>query len=400
MTEKIEFIPHGTITTPPGFTAGAAYGGLNEHAKFRLDVGLLFSQVPCVAAGVFTQNQIKSAPVLLCQERLLSASPIRAVIANSGCANASTGANGLAAVRVMAEVAAAKTDVPASEVLVASTGVIGRRLSTELIRRAADNMELRPDGGHLLARAIMTTDTKPKEAACHAGGSVIGAVAKGAGMIHPNMATMLCFITTDAVAQADTLARALQTAVEKSFNMISIDGDTSPNDTVLLLANGLSGYDLAHADQAAVFQEGLDAICIHLAKAIARDGEGATRLIEVTVRGAETLSQARDAARTIASSSLVKTAVHGGDPNWGRIIAAAGRSRAKVEENKIALAICGVPVMLDGAPLDFDAGRLSALLRGNEVVIELDLRLGDAVATAWGCDLSAEYVAINADYTT
>jgi len=400
MIDKIEFIPDGTITTPQGFTAGAAYGGINEHARFQLDVGILLSQTPCAAAGVFTKNQIKSAPVILCQERLQT-SAIRALIANSGCANAGTGDLGMADAIIMAEVAANKTGVLETEVLVASTGVIGRRLPTHLIRQAANEMGLSPQGGHLLARAIMTTDTAPKEVACRAGDFCVGAVAKGAGMIHPNMATMLCFITTDAVAPADFLARALQNAVDKSFNMISIDGDTSPNDTVLLLANGVSGCDIVACEETAVlFQEALDAVCIHLAKAIARDGEGATKLIEIMVKGAATLPEARDAARTIASSNLVKTAVHGADPNWGRIIAAAGRSQAKVVEDKIALTMCGVPVMQGGVPLSFDAANLSSLLRQKEAVIELDLNLGEATATAWGCDLSAEYVAINADYTT
>lgn len=400
MNEKIEFIPNGTVTSPQGFVAGAAYGGLNAHARFKLDVGLLLSETPCTAAGVFTQNQIKSAPVLLCQ-RHLQESAVRAIIANSGCANASTGAQGMADAIAMAEAAATQAGIRTTEVLVASTGVIGRRLPVDLINQALNKIELTSGGGHLMARAIMTTDTVPKEVACRAGGFVIGAVTKGAGMIHPNMATMLCFITTDAVAPADFLAGALQKAVDKSFNMISVDGDTSPNDTVLLLANGTSGQKVADGqDRAVLFQEALETVCIHLAKAIARDGEGATKLIEVTVSGAKTLPEARDAARTIAGSSLVKTAVHGADPNWGRIIAAAGRSRAQVEEGKIALAMCGLPVMQSGAPLDFNAKHLSALLRQNEITIELNLHLGPETATAWGCDLSAEYVSINADYTT
>jgi glutamate N-acetyltransferase/amino-acid N-acetyltransferase len=247
----------------------------------------------------------------------------------------------------------------------------------------------------------MTTDTVPKEVAVKAGGFTVGGIAKGAGMIHPNMATMLCFIATDAAIDAKTLTNALRWSADKSFNMISVDGDTSTNDTVLVLANGTSGkFIKTGSANAALFQEALDAVCIDLAKAVARDGEGATRLIEVTVRGAKTRFEARDAARTIVSSSLVKTAIHGGDPNWGRVIAAAGRSKAAVEEGKLSLSMGGIPVLLGGAPLEFDRERLSSLIRQKEVVIDLNLNLGQAAATAWGCDLSAEYVSINADYTT
>lgn len=400
MITTIEFIPQGTITSPDGFTAGAAYGGINEHSRFKLDVGLLLSQTPCAIAGVFTRNQIKSAPVLLCQDRLQT--PVaRAVIVNSGCANAGTGSQGNKDAAAMAEAAATKTGVTAAEVLVASTGIIGRSLPINLLRQATNEIELSVNGGHFMAQAIMTTDTAPKEVACRAGNFIIGGIAKGAGMIHPNMATMLCFITTDAAAQAGFLAQALKVAVDKSFNMVSVDGDTSPNDTVILMANGLSGHEVtADNTSANTFQEALDAICIHLAKAIARDGEGATKLIEVTVKGATTLPEARDAARTIACSNLVKTAIHGADPNWGRIIVAAGRSLAKIEENKLALTICGVPVVHSGIPINFDAQQLSVLLRQDNITIELNLNVGDATATAWGCDLSAEYVAINADYTT
>lgn len=398
MNEKIQFIAGGTITSPAGFTAGAAYGGINKHARFNLDVGLLLSQNVCSAAGVFTRNQVKSAPVLLCQNRLPS-SCARAVIVNSGCANASTGARGMEDAISMAEAAAEKTGTNPRAVMVASTGIIGRRLPIDLVHQAVKGIELTKEGGHDMARAIMTTDTVPKEAAVKAGGLTIGGIAKGAGMIHPDMATMLCFIATDAAADSEFLDAALRRAADKSFNMISVDGDTSPNDSILLLANGASGMTAASENED-FFQRALDAVCIHLAKAIARDGEGATRLIEVTVRGAASLFDARHAARTIVSSNLVKTAIHGGDPNWGRIIAAAGRSQAHVEESRLALSICGVPVMKDGAPLVFDATFLSSLIKQNEVIIDLDLNLGQNTSTAWGCDLSAEYVSINADYTT
>jgi glutamate N-acetyltransferase/amino-acid N-acetyltransferase len=247
----------------------------------------------------------------------------------------------------------------------------------------------------------MTTDTVVKEVAVQAGGFVVGGVAKGAGMIHPDMATMLCFLATDAIADTGVLSRTLQAAVAKSFNMISVDGDTSTNDTVLLLANGASGQTVAGGSaNAGFFQQAVETVCIYLAQAVARDGEGATKLIEVTVRGARTVPEARDAARTIVSSNLVKTAIHGGDPNWGRVIAAAGRSGAGLQENSLALSMAGVPVMRHGSPLQFDHAGLAALMKHEKVVIDLNLNLGQAEATAWGCDLSPEYVAINADYTT
>jgi len=234
-----------------------------------------------------------------------------------------------------------------------------------------------------------------------AGGFTIGGIAKGSGMIHPALATMLCFITTDAIIESSLLQSLLKEAASGSLNMISVDGDTSPNDTALVMANGLSGVEVkAGTAEAALFQEALEAVCVYLAKELARDGEGATRLIEATVRGAKSVAEARDAARTIVSSNLVKTAVHGADPNWGRVVAAAGRSQATVDENRVGLSICSVPVVKDGMPLSFDRDGLSALLKQKEVSIDLDLNLGDASATAWGCDLSAEYVAINADYTT
>ncbi len=400
MADELKPIPQGTITTPAGFTAGAAYAGINKHARFQLDVGLLAAGAPCQAAGVFTRNRVRAAPVLLSESRLPSPN-IRAVVVNSGCANASTGARGMTDAKRMAELAAARLGVPPESVLVASTGVIGQTLPLDLLESAIKQVKLSPQGGHELARAIMTTDTKPKEVACRAGNITVGGIAKGAGMIHPDMATMLGFLTTDARVEADFLAQALREAADKSFNMLSVDGDTSTNDSLFLLASGQAGEAIrAGSPQAAAFQQALEAVCIHLAKAIARDGEGATRLIEARVSGAKTLADAKTAARTIVGSSLVKTAIHGADPNWGRIIAAAGRSGAALEESRLELTLAGVPVLQGGQPLPFDKAKLSALLKQEEVPLHLNLHLGQAEATAWGCDLSAEYVAINADYTT
>ncbi|MBM4432612.1 MAG: bifunctional glutamate N-acetyltransferase/amino-acid acetyltransferase ArgJ, partial [Chloroflexi bacterium] len=282
----------------------------------------------------------------------------------------------------------------------------GERLPMNLVRAGIDQIVLSKEGGHELARAIMTTDTVPKEiaVAVKADGSklTIGGIAKGAGMIHPNLATLLCFLTTDAAVEPDFLRLALRKAADVSFNMISIDGDTSPNDTVLILANGKAGNKpiSKKSREADAFQKALDRVCIYLAKCIARDGEGATKLIEVTVSGAPTASKARMAARTVVSSPLVKSAVHGNDPNWGRILAAVGRSGVEVVELKIELYIGKTCVVKDGLPLPFDKVELVKVLKKSEVPISLNLNLGTAKATAWGCDLSEEYVTINSQYTT
>jgi glutamate N-acetyltransferase/amino-acid N-acetyltransferase len=258
------------------------------------------------------------------------------------------------------------------------------------------------EGGHALARAIMTTDKVPKEAAVKADDFVIGGIIKGAGMIHPDMATMLCFLTTDAAIEAELLGKMLRRAVAISLNMVSVDGDGSTNDTVLLMANGTNGSEIIKAGsrKAAVFRRALNKICVYLARETARDGEGATKLIEVKVKGAANLKDARLAARAIVSSSLVKTAVHGSDPNWGRVLAAAGRSGAALEESKTELYIGAARVVQDGASAAFDKKAVVKYLDGKEVAITLDLHLGKSEATAWGCDLSEEYVKINAEYTT
>lgn len=403
MSAGIEFIPEGTITSAKGFLAGATFAGLNKHAKHNLDLGILFSEATCTATGLFTTNKIKAAPVLLCQERLPSKTA-RAVVVNSGCANAGTGDNGLEDAVNIATSAADMVGVPLRDVLVASTGIIGPRLPIELIKEALKEIKLSPDGGHLLAKAIMTTDTCAKEVAVRANGGefTIGGIAKGSGMIHPQFGTLLCFLATDAQVDIDFLVPALQKAVDISFNMVSIDGDTSPNDTVLMMANGLAGNEVIRqkTTQANTFQLALEQACIYLAKAIARDGEGASKLIEVTVSGAESTTDARSAARAVVSSPLVKAAVHGCDPNWGRIIAAVGMSSAEVVESKLDLHIGGICLVNRGSPLLFDKKKVISALVDSEVSIALNLNLGEAVATAWGCDLSEEYVTINSLYTT
>ena len=401
----MEFIPSGSITSPKGFHAGATYAGIKKKANNVLDLGILFSEVSCTAAGLFTANRIKAAPVILCQQQLQSGRAT-AVIVNSGCANAFTGEQGLADAAEMAELAARAIGIPAKEVLVASTGVIGVPLPVSLIKAGIEQVVLSQNGGHELARAIMTTDTVPKETAVEVktreSTFTIGGAAKGSGMIHPDLGTMLCFLTTSAAVDRDFLKMALQKAVDNSFNMISVDGDTSTNDTVLILANGLARNKTITegSEQAVAFQQALDNICIYLAKCIARDGEGASKLIEVTIDKALSTADARRAARAVVSSPLVKTAVHGNDPNWGRVMAAIGRSGAEVMESKIDLDIGNISMVKSGKPVSYDAGKVIKELDSNEVSIRVQLNLGIAKATAWGCDLSKEYVTINAQYTT
>ena len=401
MKTEPEIIPSGGITSPGGFLAGATGAGIKDKDQSRLDLGIMFSEVPCTAAAVFTTNKVKAAPVILSQ-KLIKKGKTSAVVMNSGCANACTGEQGMADALEMTELAARRVGVSTEDVLVASTGVIGVTLPMGRIRTAMPKIVLSAEGGHDLARAIMTTDTVPKEVAVRADDYIIGGIAKGAGMIHPDLATLLCFLTTDAAIDGDFLAKALRKAVDISFNMVSIDGDSSTNDTVLIMANGRAGGKsiIKGSRRAGVFQQALNKACIYLARANARDGEGATKLIEVNVSGAVSAGDARLAARTIVSSSLVKTAVHGSDLNWGRVLAAAGRSGAALEPDKLELYIGNIRVVKDGAPALFNKKEVVKHLDGKEVYIALNLNMGKAGATAWGCDLSEEYVKINAEYTT
>jgi glutamate N-acetyltransferase/amino-acid N-acetyltransferase len=401
MKHEPELVPSGGVTTPRGFLAGATSAGIKYPRNTRLDLAILSATAPCRAAAVFTTNRVKAAPVLLCQERLRRGQP-NALVVNSGCANACTGEPGMADAVEMAALAAAHIGRKPAEVLVASTGVIGVPLPMDRIREGIPEIKLDAEGGHDLARAIMTTDTVPKEVAVRAGDFTIGGVAKGSGMVHPDLATLLGFLTTDAAVREDFLREALREVVATSFNMVSIDGDSSTNDTVLVLANGLAGGEAIDRDslRAAVFTEALGAACRHLARAIARDGEGATRLIEVKVSGAASPADARLAARAIVNSPLVKSAVHGGDPNWGRVLAAAGRSGAALAADKLELCIGDICLVRGGCPVPFANGEVAKHLGGTDIYIELDLNIGPAEAVAWGCDLSEEYVTINSEYTT
>jgi glutamate N-acetyltransferase/amino-acid N-acetyltransferase len=399
MATDIEFLPQGTVTSPEGFFAGATSAGINKRAADKLDLAVLFSEAPCLAAAVFTTSQLKAAPVLLSQKRLKEREKIGAVVVNSGCANAYVGAEGLANAVETAELVGEGVGVAPEDILVASTGVIGVPLPMDKIRFSVENIILSRDGGNQLAKAIMTTDSFPKEAAVKVKDGktefTIGGAAKGSGMIHPNMATLLCFITTDAAVEKEFLQKALKKAVDASFNMISVDGDTSPNDMVLVMANGLAGAVPSDA-----FESALEELCIYLAKRLASDGEGATRLIEMNVSGAADLSQARQAAKAVVGSSLVKAAVYGADPNWGRIMAAVGRSGVEVKESKFDLYVGKIQVVKSGKPLPFDKAAVIALLKDKGVTFSADLNLGSGQATAWGCDLSPEYVTINSQYMT
>ncbi len=404
MSDELEWIPNGTITSPQGFAAGVASIGLRTASVGAPDLGILSSEIRCVAAGVFTTNRIQAAPIRVCRQHLEDGHA-QALVVNSGCANACTGEQGMADAVEMASVTADMLGLPVEDVLVASTGVIGILLPMDRVPSVIREVSLSPHGGHDLARAIMTTDTVPKEAAVRVGTEnniTLGGIAKGSGMIHPNLATMLCFLTTDASVEPGYLKEALRRAVDASFNMVTVDGDTSPNDSVMILASGLAGNEPLDGAQPEVesFERALTALCTQLAKSIAGDGEGATRLIEVFVEGAVSVDDARIAARTIAGSPLVKTAVHGSDPNWGRIAVALGRSGAVFSESALEVFVGGLCLVSSGCAVPFDRNHVSRLLSGPDVSIRVCLNSGPGTATAWGCDLTADYVRINSEYFT
>jgi glutamate N-acetyltransferase / amino-acid N-acetyltransferase len=390
------------ITFAHGFTAGAIAAGVKHGVADRLDVALLAADGPCVAVASFTRNQVIAAPCIVTKKHL-ARGVLRGAVVNSGNANACTGDQGERDALTMAAAAATAIGARPDEVAVASTGVIGIPLPADRIASAVARIRPTVEGWDDFSRAIMTTDTRPKVAEREVwlrGKPVrIGGVAKGAGMIHPDMATLLAFVTTDARLDADGAGRALRVAVDASFNMVSVDGDTSTNDMTLLLASGASGVAV-EGEAWEPFVDALTEVCGELARAIVADGEGATKVFEVRVRGAASPADARTAARTITTSNLVKTAIHGADPNWGRILAAAGRSGARVDQSRASVRIGATTVFSRGAPCDWDPSAVRASFERPTIEIEVDLGLGDGSATAWGCDLSSEYVHINADYTT
>jgi glutamate N-acetyltransferase/amino-acid N-acetyltransferase len=386
-----------------GFAAGAAAAGLKKQKGMK-DLGLICSDAPASVAGVFTRNRVQAAPVRLDRERI-AAGVCRAVIVNSGNANCCTGPKGMADAVAMARLAAEGLRVPEEMVLVASTGVIGQPLAIDKVAAAVPDLmkALRPDGLPDVAEAMLTTDTVPKIVSRT--GEVDGrsftvvGVAKGSGMIRPDIATMLCFVCTDADADPQTLQKILSGAVDRSFNRITVDGDTSTNDTVLLMAGGRSGVAVDAPPAAAVFGHVLDEVLMELARMIVRDGEGATKVVEIAVTGAESDAAARAVADVVAHSNLVKTALFGEDANWGRIVAAVGRAGVPVDPDRIAIRFDDVLMVENGVGCGEAAeARAAAVLKKPEFSISVDLNMGAGRASTLTCDFSVEYVRINADY--
>jgi glutamate N-acetyltransferase/amino-acid N-acetyltransferase len=402
--------PLSASDIPAGFTFAATHCGIKRS---RLDLGILVSDDPAATAAVFTTNQIVAAPVLASREHLRkSRGRMRGVIVNSGNANCCTKQDGYPASIAMAEKLAAELgDTDVSQILVCSTGVIGAPLRVEKILAAVPHVVLvrsaEPGAYEEFARAIMTTDTRPKWAAakCRVGGKAIRLLgcAKGSGMIEPNMATMLAFIATDASISERLLDRALRTCVNRTFNSITVDGDTSTNDTVAVLANGHAGAREIRGSAGADYQAfvgALESVCTSLALAIVDDGEGAQRTIEIEVRGAASEKAARQVAKTIANSPLVKTAFAGADPNWGRILAAAGRSGVKFDPSRVTISIAGATVCRRGCEHPFDERAVHQKMLAKHVPVRVDLHAGKAMARVWTCDFTVEYVHINSSYRT
>lgn len=395
----------GGVTAARGFKAAGITCGIKKNQL--PDLALIYSEVPADAAGIFTTNQVQAAPVILSKE-FLKKGKAQAIIANSGNANACVGAVGMEAARRMATAAGKALNIPMDSVLVASTGVIGVALPVEKIETvlADKNDFLAENGSAAAAKAIMTTDTFPKEVAVEIelGGATvrIGGIAKGSGMIHPNMATMLGFITTDAKIEQTLLQKAINLAGEHSFNRITVDGDTSTNDTLFILANGLAKnppITTANNDYQA-FARALTEVCLELAKMMARDGEGATKLVEINVTGAKTEAEAVKVGKSVATSNLVKTALFGEDANWGRILAAVGYSGVKVDTDQIQIYLGDLLVYQKGIGLVFDEAKAKGILSQKEITIKIDLGDGAEAASVWTCDLSYDYVKINGSYRT
>jgi glutamate N-acetyltransferase / amino-acid N-acetyltransferase len=391
------------VTAPQGFRAGVTACGIKSDATIK-DLSILISDVPCVAAGTFTTSSTRAAPVIVCQERLRSGRA-QAVIVNSGNANCATGELGLRNAYRMTEFVAKRLNLENELVLCSSTGIIGRQLPIEKIQAGVAAIELGTDQGNAFSEAILTTDTRPKRIALEfqiEGRTVrLGGVTKGAGMIYPNMATMLCYLTTDAAIEHGWMKTELQAAVADSFNMMAMDGDMSTNDTCILLANGLARntpINVQHPE-AGTFREALRRVTQYLAREMARDGEGATKLMTVHVRGAQDKADAVKAARAITVSPLWQCALAGGDPNWGRIVAALGASGCKLDQNTYDIYIGDVQVMKLGMAAQYDRNAARAAMAGSEVTISIDLRLGEGKATAWGCDLTHGYIDENTLYT-
>ncbi|WP_226581788.1 bifunctional ornithine acetyltransferase/N-acetylglutamate synthase [Halobacillus litoralis] len=400
---QIEKVANGSILTPKGYRAGGIHSGLRYRKK---DFALVMSDTPASAAAVYTQSHFQAPPLKVTQESIAKQGKIQGVVVNSAVANACTGEEGLANAYRMREMIAQRFDIPNHFVAVASTGVIGQQLPMDKIEYGCEKIDLSEDGQEGFQQAILTTDTRQKSACYQVtidGKTVsIGGASKGSGMIHPNMATMLGFITTDARIEPDVLQKALSRSIDKSFNQITVDGETSTNDMVLALANGEAGHSELHEEHPdwGAFQSTLQLVCEDLAKQIAKDGEGATKLIEVNVTGAKTNEQARIVAKKVVGSSLVKTAVYGLDANWGRIVGAIGHSEAEVNAEACDIYIEDQLVFSNGTPCSFSEEQATEDLDKEEVTIAIHLGEGDGSGTAWGCDLTYDYIKINASYRT
>lgn len=392
----------GGVTAAKGFKAAGMPCGVKFSGK--PDLALIFSETEASVAAVFTKNAVVAPPVLVSKNNVADGKA-QAIIVNSGNANACTGTRGYADAVVMAEAAGHVLGLCANDVIVASTGIIGVPLPIEKIERGIATLPklLSETGSADAATAILTTDTFIKEYAVEvelSGGSVtVGGIAKGSGMIAPNMATMLAFITTDAAVHSVDLKNILHDVAERTFNSITVDGDTSTNDMAVVLANGASGVAVTHEDLP-VFAKAFEKVCAELAKMIVRDGEGATKLIEIVLTGAASDEQAKVAALSIANSSLVKTAMFGSDPNWGRIAAAAGYAGVELDPDALEIEIAGFKAVEKGVPLSYDEQAASDALKASEVVLKVDLGVGSGSSVVWTCDFSYDYVRINADYRT
>lgn len=393
------------VTFPRGFKAAGVRAGIKKSGN--LDLALIYTEREAAVAGVFTQNAVAAAPVIVSREAV-KGGRAHAIVANAGCANACTGEAGLANARKMAAMAAAEVGCAPEEVLVGSTGIIGVNLPMDKLAAGikAAAAELAEDGSVNAGNAITTTDTYSKACSCEVeiGGVPVrfGAIAKGSGMIQPNMATMLCYITTDANISSQLMQKALSEIVEVTFNMISVDGDMSTNDTVLVLANGASGMGeiTAGSPEYAKFYEVLKEICQELSKRIAADGEGATKFLTINVSGTRTFADAKTVAMSVAKSPLVKTAFFGEDPNWGRVICAVGYAGIPMVPEKTVIKFGGIPVYANGLGADFNEEDIRRVMAEHDIVIDVEMGMGDASATVWSCDFSYEYVKINGEYHT
>ncbi|MBJ7598329.1 MAG: ornithine acetyltransferase [Candidatus Nephthysia bennettiae] len=414
MESRSSVVPGG-LTAPKGWVAGVAACGIKAFTAGasalpsgqREDLAVVASNFPCDSGGVFTTNRVKSASVVIDQLHL-KANRLQALVVCSGNANACTGAQGFRDALQMAKLTSDQVDLEPNQVLVGTTGVIGRYLPMDAVKHGIREAcrSLSPEAGDAAARAIMTTDTVPKVHALELelGGATVrvGGMAKGSGMIHPNMATMLAYVTTDAAVAPGWVASVVRSIADRSFNQVTVDGDSSTNDTFLIMANGAAGNPRAEpgSPEAEALEAAILEVARELARKIARDGEGATKLMTVRVSGAPDDAQARLAARAVASSNLVKSAIHGGDPNWGRIVCALGYSGSELAIDRLRVDIAGLTVFATGAGVDVDLQSVRRAFEEPEIEIRADLGLGRGAAEAWGCDLSEEYVRINADYTT